>query len=115
MKYQPDYPQRFDSQDHACLWLRAFFPLIGLKLPISVLAVKYNFTLQEDFDDLDLYSFVALEHPVIGQFWLFQYRNSDFVDVLVDSKIELEVARKIIMEALKLNNEDISWFASDDY
>lgn len=26
MKYQPDYPQRFDSQDHARLWLRAFFP-----------------------------------------------------------------------------------------
>jgi putative transposase len=26
MKYQPDYPQRFDSQDQARLWLRAFFP-----------------------------------------------------------------------------------------
>jgi putative transposase len=26
MKYQPDYPQRFDSQEHARLWLRAFFP-----------------------------------------------------------------------------------------
>lgn len=26
MKYQPDYPQRFDSQNHARLWLRAFFP-----------------------------------------------------------------------------------------
>jgi putative transposase len=26
MKYQPDYPERFDSQDHARGWARAFFP-----------------------------------------------------------------------------------------
>ena len=26
MKYRPDYPQRFDSQDHAFTWARAFFP-----------------------------------------------------------------------------------------
>jgi putative transposase len=26
MKYQPDYPDRFDSKDHALTWARAFFP-----------------------------------------------------------------------------------------
>ena len=26
MKYRPDYPQRFESKDHALTWARAFFP-----------------------------------------------------------------------------------------
>lgn len=26
MKYRPDYPQRFDSKDHALTWARTFFP-----------------------------------------------------------------------------------------
>lgn len=26
MKYRPDYPQRFDSKEHALTWARAFFP-----------------------------------------------------------------------------------------
>lgn len=45
MKYRPDYPQRFDSQDHAHTWARAFFPwynnehhhlALGLLTPASV-------------------------------------------------------------------------------
>jgi putative transposase len=30
MKYQPDYPARFDSQDHAHTWARGFFPWYNL-------------------------------------------------------------------------------------
>ena len=45
MKYRPDYPQRFDSQDQAYTWARAFFPwynnehhhlALGLLTPASV-------------------------------------------------------------------------------
>ncbi|MCB0063115.1 MAG: transposase family protein, partial [Caldilineaceae bacterium] len=45
MKYRPDYPQRFDSQEHAYAWARAFFPwynhehhhvALGLLTPATV-------------------------------------------------------------------------------
>lgn len=45
MKYRPDYPQRFDSLDHAHAWARAFFPwynnehhhiALGLLTPATV-------------------------------------------------------------------------------
>lgn len=69
MKYRPDYPQRFDSQEHALTWARAFFPwynqqhhhvALGLLTPAMVHLGQAHTVLAQRQATLDL---AYAQHP----------------------------------------------------